>query len=186
MEQKKIGIFVGSLRQGSYSRIVAKYIAGLAPQGFVFQEIDLGGLPFYNQDFDDIGPVPAVVQEFRETVAGLSGFLFITPEYNRSFPAVLKNALDMASKPMGQNKWSNKPGAIISISPGNMGGFGANQQLRQPMGFLNIHLLKQPELYLGNIANCLDENGQIARPATQELLQKFVDSYVDWVNFINH
>lgn len=185
MENKKIGIFIGSLRKNSYSRAIAEYVASVAPAGYEFVEVPLGNLPFYNQDFDDEGPLPAAVAEFRHIMEGLEGFLFVTPEYNRSIPPVLKNALDTASRPMGQNLWSGKPGAIISVSPGGMGGMAANQQLRQPIGFLNIHLMKQPEVYLGNVIKLLDENNKLINPSTQEFLQGFTNSFIDWVKFIN-
>lgn len=184
MENKNIGVFIGSLRKGSYCRGVARYVASLAPAGFNFKEVTLAEVPFYNQDFDDAGPLPAAVAEFRNTMKGLDGFLFVTPEYNRSIPPVLKNALDTASRPMGQNLWSGKPGAIISVSPGGMGGMAANQQLRQPMGFLNIHLLQQPEVYLGNIGSVLNDKNEVVNPSTQEFLQSFMNSFVDWVNFV--
>lgn len=112
MNNKTIGVFVGSLLRGSFSRSIAKAAVSLAPEELEFRFIDIGSLPLYNQDFDDDGQPPEFYQSFRREVANLDGFLFVTPEYNRSVPAVLKNALDVASRPYGHNGWSGKPGGI--------------------------------------------------------------------------
>lgn len=185
MKEKNIGIFVGSLRKASYNRAVAKYLETLAPENFKMREIDLSGLTMFNQDFDDEGTTPAAWTKFRSEVKALDGCLFVTPEYNRSFPAVLKNALDIASRPYGQNVWDGKPAGIISVSPGGMGGFGANQQLRQPLSFLNLQLLQQPEVYLGHANAFLDENGQITNDSTKAFLQQYLNAFVDWVTFLS-
>ena len=168
MKVKKIGIFVGSLRRNSFSRSIAKAVAALAPEGFEFRFIDIGNLPLYNQDYDDEGQTPQPYTLFRNEVAEMDGLLFVTPEYNRSMPAVLKNALDVGSRPHGQSIWNGKPGALISVSPGGFGGFGANQQLRQPMSFLNILLLQQPEVYIGNVEALLNEEGELVNESTQK------------------
>ena len=168
MKVKKIGIFVGSLRRNSFSRSIAKAVAALAPEGFEFRFIDIGNLPLYNQDYDDEGQTPQPYTLFRNEVAEMDGLLFVTPEYNRSMPAVLKNALDVGSRPYGQSIWNGKPGAVISVSPGGFGGFGANQQLRQPLAFLNVLLLQQPEVYIGNVEALLNERGELVNESKLE------------------
>lgn len=185
MNNKKIGVFVGSLRRGSFSRSIAKAAVSLAPAELEFRFIDIGNLPLYNQDFDDDGQPPESYQSFRNEVADLDGFLFVTPEYNRSIPAVLKNALDVASRPYGHNVWSGKPGAIISVSPGGLGAFGANHHLRQPMVFLNVLLLQQPEVYISKVASLLDEKGELVDESTHTYLKKFMDAFSEWVRVIS-
>ncbi|MBX9449309.1 MAG: NAD(P)H-dependent oxidoreductase [Taibaiella sp.] len=178
---KTIGIFVGSLRKASFSRKLAENIRDMAPAGFEFKMMETGHLPLYNQDYDDHHEVPQSYMEFREEVKGLEGVLFITPEYNRSVPAVLKNALDVASRPYGKNCWDNKPGAVFSSSMGNIAGFGANHHLRQCLVFLNVPVMQQPEVYLPQIQNCLDEHGKL-KTDTEELVKKAVDAYIRWFN----
>ena len=184
MKTRKIGIFVGSLRRDSFSRSIAKAVAALAQEDFEFGFIDIGKLPLYNQDYDDDGQTPQSYASFRKETAALDGFLFVTPEYNRSMPAVLKNALDVGSRPYGQSIWNGKPGAVISVSPGGFGGFAANQQLRQPMSFLNILLLQQPEVYIGNVEALLNEDGELVNESTQKFLREFMDAFSWWINVI--
>jgi len=185
MNNKKIGIFVGSLRRGSFSRSIAKAAVSLSPAELEFRFINIGDLPLYNQDFDDDGQLPKSYELFRNEVAELDGFLFVTPEYNRSIPAVLKNALDVASRPYGHNVWSGKPGSIISVSPGGLGAFGANHHLRQPMGFLNILLLQQPEIYISKVTTLLNEQGELVDESTRTHLKKFMDAFSEWVRVIS-
>jgi len=181
MERKNIGILVGSLRRGSYSRAIAKACASLAPEVLNMRFVDIGALPLYNQDFDDDGNPPEAYAGFRSDISGLDGFLFVTPEYNRSVPAVLKNALDVGSRPYGHNAWSGKPGGIISVSPGALGAFGANHHLRQPMVFLNILLLQQPEAYIGKVANLLNDDGELVDESTRGFLKSYMDAFAKWV-----
>jgi chromate reductase len=176
-----IGILTGSLRRDSYCKKLGLYIGKLLPEDFTARWIDLGGLPLYNQDYDDDGNPPREWQDFRREIKNLDGFLFVTPEYNRSITAVLKNALDVASRPFGQNAWDGKPGAVVSITPGKLGAFGANHQLRQPMVFLNIPLLQQPEVYLSNAAELFNDQGEITSQGTQDFLQTFAAAFARWV-----
>src|SRR6478672_834965 len=149
MTKHKIAILVGSLRQGSINRRVARSICAFASDVLDCEIVEIGDLPLYNQD-DDASPSPAT-QRFREKIAAADGILFCTPEYNRGVPGVLKNAIDIGSRPYGQSVWDQKPAAIISASPGAIGGFGANHQLRQACVFLNMPMMQQPEAYLGNV-----------------------------------
>ena len=185
MSNKNIGIIVGSLRRGSFCRSVAKAAASLAPEGLSFQFIEIGDLPMFNQDFDDDGNTPEAWTKFRSQVKEADGFLFVTPEYNRSMPAVLKNALDVASRPYGSNAWSGKPGAVISATPGTLGAFGANHHLRQVMMFLNILPLQQPEAYLANVAALLDENGELTDERPRSCLKDFMAAFSSWVDTVS-
>jgi chromate reductase len=178
---KKIAVFVGSLRKESFNRKMAKALTALAPQSLMFEIVEIGGLPLYNQDDDDGGNPPSAWIAFRERVKTFDGLLFVTPEYNRSVPGVLKNALDVGSRPYGQSVWGGKPGAVISVSPGAIGGFGANHHLRQSLVFLDIPAMQQPEAYIGGAAQLFDGNGNITNEATREFLIKFMDAFAAWV-----
>lgn len=174
---KKIGFFVGSLRKDSYNKKVAKTLAELLPEGYEAVFVDLAPLEIYNQDLDDEGTPTAAWTAFREQVKSLDAVAFFTPEYNRSVPAVLKNALDVGSRPYGQSVWDKKPGLVVSVSPGAISGFGANQHLRQSLVFLNVPTLQQPEAYIGNITSLIDENGAIV-DGTKNFLQIIVDAFI--------
>lgn len=158
---KVIGILAGSLRKESFSKKLGNAVIAMAPEGFEYKAIRLDELPVYNQDFDDNNEVPQAYTTFREEVQQLDGFIFITPEYNRSVPAVLKKALDVGSRPYGKSVWDGKPGAIFSNSPGAVGGFGANHHLRQSLVFLNIPVMQQPEVYLAKVNELFEESGTI-------------------------
>ncbi len=178
---KKIGIVVGSLRKDSYNRKVAEKLASLAPASLKFEFLDIGNLPLYNQDLDENSP-PAAWTSFRDQIKSCNGILFATPEYNRSVPGVLKNAIDVGSRPYGQSAWAKKPTAVISVSPGAIGGFGANHHLRQSLVFLDMPCLQQPEAYLGQIQNFLDKStGEITNEGTIKFLQDFINAYAAWV-----
>jgi chromate reductase len=178
---KKIGILVGSLRAKSFSKQLAEVLISLAPKDIALEIIDISALPIYNQDFDDQGNPPASYATFREKASSMEGFIFITPEYNRSVPAVIKNALDVGSRPYGQSVWDGKPGAVFSSSPGSLGGFGANHHLRQSMVFLNIPLMQQPEIYISQVNKQFDEQGNI-EPKCKELLEKGLKGYISFFN----
>lgn len=178
MATRKIAVIVGSLRKESYNRKVAKTLMLLAPSTLEMEIVEIGQLPMYNQDDDD-NP-PATYVEFREKIKQFDGVLFCTPEYNRSVPAVLKNAIDVGSRPYGQSAWTGLPCAIVSVSPGALAGFGANHHLRQSLVFLNMPAMQQPEAYLGNIAGQYDGD-QLNNDSTRGFLQKFVDAFDSWV-----
>ncbi|CAM4367890.1 chromate reductase [Pedobacter westerhofensis] len=179
---KIIGILAGSLRKESFSKKIGNTLIAMAPQGFEFKIISLDDLPIYNQDFDDDNQVPVTYTTFRKEVQAVDGVIFITPEYNRSVPAVLKNALDVGSRPYGHNVWDSKPGAVISNSPGNLSGFGANHHLRQSLVFLNVPVMQQPEIYIAKSNELFDENGELKSEGTKEFLHKAVDAYIAWFN----
>lgn len=183
MSKQTIGIFVGSLRKDSYSRAVANYFVTNAHKDADFKVVEIGQLPMYNQDLD--GTPPAEWVKFREQIKPLDGVLFVTPEHNRSFPAALKNALDVASRPYGSSVWNGKPGGVVSVSPGALGGFGANHHLRQVLTFLNVPTLQQPEAYVGNVTASLDENGVVAADGLKSFLKQYQDALVKWVAVVN-
>ena len=178
---KKIGILVGSLRKESFSKKIAANVAALFPEGYETEFIEIENLPFYNQDYDNENNVRAEYTNFRNRIKEIDAVLFVTPEYNRSVPAVLSNALDIGSRPYGASVWNGKPAAIISQSPGNLGGFGANHHLRQLLACLNMPVVQQPEAYISNTAALLDENGKINNEGTVQFLQSFVDTFVNLI-----
>ena len=178
---KKIAVFVGSLRKESYNRKMAKALTEFAPESLNFEIIEIGGLPLYNQDLDDEGRPPPEWTAFREQVKPFDGVLFVTPEYNRSVPGVLKNAIDVGSRPYGQSIWAGKPGAVMTVSPGAIGGFGANHHLRQSLVFLDVPAMQQPEAYIGGAAQLFNSNGTITSEATRGFLKNFMDTFTAWV-----
>ena len=178
MATKKIAVLIGSLRKDSFNRKVAKSLMLLAPPTLELEIIEIGQLALFNQD-DEASP-PATYTEFRERIKAVDGVLFCTPEYNRSIPAVLKNAIDVGSRPYGASVWSGKPAAVVSVSPGALGGFGANHHLRQSLVFLNMPTLQQPEAYLGHIGDQYDGD-TLTGESTKAFLQKFIDAYAAWV-----
>jgi chromate reductase len=177
---KKIAVIVGSLRKESFNRKMANLLIRLAPESLRLEIIEIGGLPLYNQEYDE-GRPPSAYTDFRQRVKSFDGLLFITPEYNRSIPAALKNALDVGSRPYGESVWGGKPGAVISVSPGTIGGFGANHHLRQSLVFLNVPTMQQPEAYIGGAAQLFDANGNITNEGTREFLKKFMVAFAAWV-----
>ncbi|WP_343691051.1 NAD(P)H-dependent oxidoreductase [Chitinophaga sp.] len=177
---KIIGIIAGSLRKESFSKKIANGLLQMAPEGFEFRIIPIDELPIYNQDFDDHQNVPATYVTFRNNIQAVDGLIFVTPEYNRSIPSVLKNALDVGSRPYGESVWDRKPGAVFSNSPGNIGGFGANHHLRQCLTFLNIPVMQQPEVYLQKSNELFDEKGDLKEGDTKEFIAKAVNAYIEW------
>ncbi|GGK04579.1 ACP phosphodiesterase [Lentibacillus kapialis] len=178
----KIAVLTGSLRKGAFSKKIAANVAELFPDGFEAEFVSIGNLLLYNQDLDDNNDPPQVYTSFRNKIKACDAVLFVTPEYNRSVPGVLKNALDVGSRPKADSVWNGKPAAIISQSPSNLSGFGANHHLRQSLVSLNMPVVQQPEAYIANVATLLDENGQINNEKTVQFLQSFVDAFVDLIN----
>lgn len=178
-ETRNVAVLVGSLRKESFNRKMAHALAALAPSNLKFEIAEIGELSQYNQDLDETPPLTWVA--FREKIKAKDAVLFVTPEYNRSVPGVLKNAIDIASRPYGHSAWNGKPGAVVSVSVGAIGGFGANHHLRQSLVFLNVPAMAQPELYIGNGAALFDAEGKVKSEDTLKLLQKFVDSFASWI-----
>ena len=173
---RNVAVIVGSLRKDSINRKVANALVELAPAVLKLVIIEIGQLPIYNQDGDE-NP-PAEWTAFRERIRSADAVLFVTPEHNRSVPAALKNA---SRRPYGKSAWNGKPGAIVSASPGGIGGFGANHHLRQSLVFLNVPAMPQPEAYIGGADKLFDANGKLVNDGTHKFLQDFMQAYAAWV-----
>ena len=184
MTRHRIAILVGSLREGSINRRIGKSICALAGDKLDCEIVQIGNLPLYNQD-SDANPPPEYVK-FRRKVAAADGVLFVSPEYNRGMPGVLKNAIDVGSRPYGQSVFDKKPAAIVSASPGSIGGFGANHQIRQSCVFLNMPVMQQPEAYLGRVSDdSFDESGCLKDGPLKELVVSLASAFADWVDMIH-
>lgn len=179
----KVAVLVGSLRKGSYTRKMANAARELAPAPLTLNFVEIGNLPLYNEDLEGSNLPPAWAA-FRQSIKAADALLFFTPEYNRSVPGLLKNAIDVGSRPYGQNTFAGKPGAVMSVSPGAIGGFGANHHLRQSMVFLDVPMMQQPEAYLGGAATLFDDQGKLTADKTKEFLQKFLGAFAAWIEKI--
>ena len=183
MAAKKVAVVIGSLRKDSLNRKFAHELIALAPPSLQLEIVEIGELALYNQDLEENGATaPQAWTQFRQRMQAAQAVLFVTPEYNRSVPAPLKNAIDVGSRPYGGSIWNGKPAAIVSVSPGATGGFGANHHLRQSMVFLDMPLLQQPEAYIGGAAKLLDDNGKLNNDSTREFLQKFMTTFAVWID----
>ncbi len=176
---RNVAVLVGSLRKESFNRKIAAALAELAPAALRLEIVDIGHLSLYNQDLDDDPPTDWL--DLRAKIKAADALLFVTPEYNRSVPGVLKNALDIASRPYGKSAWDGKPGAVISCSVGAIGGFGANHHLRQSLVFLNVPVMQQPEAYIGNAAALFDADGKLQNDGTRNFLTGFAASFAAWI-----
>ena len=177
---RNIAVLVGSLRQASWTRKVANAMIELAPPALAFQVLEIGQLPLYNQDLDTATP-PGEWQAFRDRARPMDGVLFATPEYNRSVPGALKNAIDVGSRPYGKSVWAARPAAVVSVSPGALGAFGAQHHLRQSLVFLDMPAMQQPEAYIGNVATLFDPQGKLANDSTRDFLRKYMEAFAAWV-----
>lgn len=182
MKKYKIAVIVGSLRKESFNLKTAKEMMALAPESMSMELLDISGLPWFNEDLE--GNPPKEWVTLRKKIREADGLLFFTPEYNRSVPGVLKNALDVGSRPYGENSWDGKPAAIVSVSIGAISGFGANHHLRQSLVFVNVPTMSQPEAYIGEAAELFDDNGKLTNDSTKDFLQTFMNAYEKWVNTI--
>ncbi|WEK20890.1 MAG: NAD(P)H-dependent oxidoreductase [Candidatus Pedobacter colombiensis] len=180
MTKFKIAVLVGSLRKESWNRKMANALIKLAPESLELKIINIGDLALYNEDLEADPPNEWLT--FRSQLVSFDAVLFVTPEYNRSVPAVLKNAIDVGSRPYGKSCWQGKPGAVMSVSPGNIGAFGANHHLRQSLVFLNVPAMPQPEAYIGNAAKLFDDQGVLINESTKTFLITFMDSFQVWVS----
>jgi chromate reductase len=184
MERHRIAIVVGSLRKESINRKLARSLCALAGDRLDCEIVEIGDLPLYNQDFDQDSPAAFI--RFRERIAAADGVLFVTPEYNRGVPGVLKNAIDVGSRPYGKSVWNQKPAAIISASPGGIGGFGANHQLRQACVFLNMPVMQHPEAYLGHVNDeSFDADGCLKDGPLKDIVVGLSKAFGDWVHLIH-
>jgi chromate reductase len=180
----RIAIIVGSLRAASINRKVARSICGLRNDNLNCSMIEVGDLPLYNQDLDANPPEQWL--RFRREIAEADGVLFCSPEYNRGIPGVLKNAIDVGSRPYGQSVFDKKPAAIVTASPGSIGGFGANHQIRQAAVFLNMPVMQQPEAYLGHVSDeSFDESGCLKDGPLKDIISGLAQAFHDWVHMIH-
>ena len=179
MAQTKIGVVVGSLRADSMNRKLALALAGLGPQDWSFEHLRIDDLPLYNQDHEK-APAESV-KRLKSEIASCQGILFVTPEYNRSIPGVLKNAIDHASRPYGQSAWAGKPAGVIGTSTGAVGTAMAQQHLRNVLAYLDMPTLAQPEAFVQFKEGLIDDKGHVTVDATRQFLQKWMDAYAGWV-----
>ncbi len=179
METKKIGVLVGSLRKESLNRKTAKALIELAPASLALEIVEIGHLPLYNEDLEKDLPKPW--GEFRARIRGFDGVLFVTPEYNRSVPGLLKNAIDVGSRPKEQNVWDGKPAGIVSVAQGSISAFGANHHLRQSLVYVNMPAMAQPEAYVGHANELFDASGKLVKDSTKKFLSNFMTKFAEWV-----
>ena len=180
----RIAILVGSLRKDSINRKVARSLCAIRNDNLDCSMVEIGDLPLYNQDYDTDPPEQYV--RFRQEIAAADGVLFVSPEYNRGIPGVLKNAIDVGSRPYGESVFDKKPAAIVTASPGSIGGFGANHQIRQACVFLNMPVMQQPEAYLSNVSDdAFDADGCLKDGKLKEFVEKLAHAFHDWVDVIH-
>ena len=181
-DRRDIVVMVGSLRRESLNRKMARALIEIAPAPLALEIVEIGALALFNEDLE--ADPPKEWTAFRDRVRRADGVLFVSPEYNRSVPGVLKNAIDVGSRPYGKNVFEGKPGGIVTVSPGAIGGFGANHHLRQSLVFLNVPALTQPEAYIGGAGKLFGESGRLTSEPTREFLGKFLAAYAAWVERI--
>jgi chromate reductase len=174
-----IAVIVGSLRTGSYTRKAAKALMERTPPQLSCRLVEIGDLPLYNEDLETQTP-PEPWVRFRDQIRPCQGVLFATPEYNRSIPGCLKNAIDVGSRPYGKSVWSAKPAAVVSVAPGKLGAFGANHHLRQTFVFLDMPAMQQPEAYVGGAAQLFAEDGSLKPGDTDGFFRAFMHKFADW------
>ncbi|HUH27253.1 NAD(P)H-dependent oxidoreductase [Gelidibacter sp.] len=180
MKKHKIAVIVGSLRKESFNLKTAKELMAMAPESLLLELLDISGLPMFNEDLEATPPKEWVA--LRKKIRAADGLLFATPEYNRSVPGVLKNTIDVGSRPYGENSWNGKPAAIVSVSTGAISGFGANHHLRQSLTFVNVPAMAQPEAYIGNAADLFDDDGKLINNSTKDFLKSFMEAFEKWVD----
>jgi chromate reductase len=175
-----VAVIIGSLRKDSLTRKVALALPAVAPPSLKLEIVEIGGLALYNPDLDTETPPPEWVA-FRQRIAKADAAVFATPEYNRSVPGVLKNAIDVGSRPYGKSVWAKKPAAVISVSPGALAAFGANHHLRQMLVFLDMPAMQQPEMYIGHAAPMFDASGKLTSDSTRDFLTKGMAAFASWI-----
>ena len=174
-----VAVLVGSLRKASFTRRVATAAVAHAPKTMQCRFIEIGNLPHYNEDLDS--KPPAAWEKFRAEIKTSDAVLFFTPEYNRSFPGHLKNAIDIASRPGGSNLWDGMPAGVVSVTPYSSGGMAANHALRQTFVYLNMPAMQQPEAYISNAGDLVNEEGKVTSEKTGEILTKYMQAFDKWV-----
>lgn len=179
MKKYTVAVIVGSLRKLSFNRKMANALIKIAPENLELKIVEIGDMPLYNQDLEENAPQSWT--DFRTAIKSFDAVLFLTPEYNRSVPAPLKNAIDIGSRPAGQNAWAQKPGAVISVTPGRLGAFGANHHLRQSLVSVNVQTMTQPEAYIGSANTLFDDENNIIVESTKEAMQKFLAAFSRWI-----
>ena len=178
-QSRSVAVLVGSLRKDSLNRKMALALAEMAAPDLKLDLVEIGDLPLFDPDVEASPPAEWV--RLKETILAADAVLFVTPEYNRSVPGALKNAIDAASRPYGKSAWDGKPGAVVTVSPGAIGGFGANHHLRQMMVFLNVPMMAQPEAYVGGAAQKFDAEGKLTDESTRAFMKKFLDAFAAWI-----
>ncbi len=176
---RTVAVIVGSLRKDSFSRRIARELIAVAPDGLTFAFVEIRDLALFDQDLE--ATPPASWTAFRAGVRAKDAVLFVTPEYNRSVPGVLKNAIDVGSRPPKESVWNGKPAAVISVTPGPTGAFGANHHLRQSVVSLNVPMMPTPEAYIANAGKLFDESGALTDDRTRDLLRKFGQAFATWI-----
>ncbi|HEV7734728.1 MAG TPA: NAD(P)H-dependent oxidoreductase [Candidatus Binatia bacterium] len=176
---RTVAVIVGSLRKDSFNRRIAHELIAVGPDALAFEIVEIRDLALFDQDLEPTPP--ASWTDFRTKVRAKDAVLFVTPEYNRSMPGVLKNAIDVGSRPPKENVWNGKPAAVISVTPGPTGAFGANHHLRQSMVSLSVPVMPTPEAYIGNAGKLFDESGALTDDRTREQLRKFGQAFAAWI-----
>lgn len=182
---KNIAVLVGSLRERAYSRILGEQLIAQLPEGFHASIVEIGDLDLYNEDLDTEENLPESWARFRHEMASKDAVIFVTPEYNRTIPAAMKNAVDVGSRPYGSSIWTSKPALVVSHSQGHMGGYGANQHLRQSLSFFNMPTVQQPEAYIGDIASLVDQDGKISNEETLDFLDRLIQAFIHVIEIHN-
>lgn len=177
--QKKVAIVVGSLRKESFNRKVANEMIRLAPEGLALEIVEIKDLTFFSEDLENNPPQSWI--DFKNKVADSDAILFVSPEYNRTIPGVLKNAMEIGARPPKENSWKGKPGAVVTVSPGAVGGLGANLTIRNAALSLNIPMMHQPEAFIGQIKDRLMEDGKTVNEKTEKFLKDFLEAFEKWV-----
>ena len=179
-QQYEIAIIVGSLRKESHTKKVAQALVANGPPSFKCTFLEIGDLPLYNEDLETANP-PAPWTRFRGEVSKADAVLFFTPEYNRSLSGCIKNAIDVGSRPAGKNVFAGKPAGVVSVTPYNLGAFGANHILRQSLVYLNMPVMQQPEAYFSNAGNLLNADGSVKTEETKKIFTTFMKSFEKWI-----
>ena len=180
MTTRNVAVIVGSLRKESFNRKMAHAVMAIAPDTLRMTIVPIGDLPLYNQDLETDSP-PAQWVAFRDAIRGTDALLFVTPEYNRSMPGGLKNAIDVGSRPMATNVWNHKPAAVISVTPGALGGMAANFALRQSLAAVNVATMAGPEAFFAKAGDLFGPDGKLTNDTTVEFLRKFLHAFERWI-----